>query len=144
MVAPIPHCDKVTCVHRRPLSVTIIGWLLLIFGVMRSLRTLSALLVLSNDSSNEELFSVRPLPIPTQLVIYALGTGISLLAGAYILRGANWARMLWTIWCIFLVILSLFISPDKNLFLPGLIFQFLIIFFLFLPGANDYFGQTVN
>ncbi len=67
--------------------------------------------------------------------------GIKLVAGINILRGANWARLLWAIWYVLDLLVSTSLSLDKNFSLTSFIIQFLVILFLFLPGANEYFTQ---
>ena len=129
----------------RPLSVTLIGWILIILGFIRLWGLVFILeSVLANDPQNAQRFSIMPLPIPTQLFILLLGTGITLLAGIYVLGGAHWARMLWSIWCVLLFMLNLIIVPNRGLFTLGLLFEMLILFLLFMPKANAFFLQTSN
>jgi hypothetical protein len=61
---------------------------------------------------------------------------VALIAGVFLLRGANWARWLAMVWMAFHVAIS-FRAP-RQLIVHG---AFLVVFAvcLFYPGANAYF-----
>jgi hypothetical protein len=122
----------------RPLSVTVVGVILIWWGVVTVWRILSiaglAGLVAVNGLWSETRSSDGLL-----FVTLVVAAGIEFVAGVNILRGANWARMLWSVWCVFHIFLSFLLSLDKNLSLGPMIIQFFIILFLFLPRANEYF-----
>ena len=124
---------------RRPLFVTIAGCIVLLWGLNGVWRVVIVLLAASKGPLVEMILAVGPL-----LAFYAFEVAINLICGACILRGVNWARMLWTLWCVFHLVLSSLLSQDKNLALPLVGVQFFIILVLFLPRANDYFLRDRN
>jgi hypothetical protein len=65
---------------------------------------------------------------------------LALVAGAYMLRAANWARWLAIAWIAFHVVLSAFHSVSQLLFHALLCAVF--AYFLFRPPANEYFSAA--
>jgi hypothetical protein len=126
----------------RPLSVTFVGWILMILGTLELWQTFSLLLAILNGGPDVKIiFSYSTLPIPVQWAFIAAGAVIALLCGLYILKGSNWARILYPSWVAFCYILEILIEPGKDISLSDFIFLFLICLILFLPGANKYFAS---
>ena len=126
--------------HRRPLYVTAAGCLLIFWGVVSAWKIFSIVYLASLVIAHgwwSETRSSDGLPF----IMLVISGGIKLVAGINILRGANWARLLWAIWYVLDLLVSTSLSLDKNFSLTSFIIQFLVILFLFLPGANEYFTQ---
>lgn len=108
--------------HKRPLSVIIISCLLIGSG-------LAGLAFHAAD------FYARPLPSETFWV--ALVRFAAVVAGAFMLRGDNWARWLAMMWIAAHVVLSVFHS------IPQLLIHVLVLvlfaIFLFRAPATEYF-----
>jgi hypothetical protein len=77
-------------------------------------------------SRNGELFA---------LIVVA--TAIELIAGVNILRGKNWARVLWTSWYILDLGLKFVLSIETPMTFQ--VVQLAFIFFLFRPEADAFF-----
>ena len=127
--------------RKRPLSVTVVGLILIWWGVVTVWRILS-IVGLAGLVAVNGLWSETRSSDGLLFVVLIVTTGIDLVAGVNILRGANWARMLWSIWCVLHIGMSFLLSLDKNLSLGLMIIQFFIILFLFLPRANEYFAPS--
>lgn len=65
---------------------------------------------------------------------------LAVLAGAFMLRGRNWARWLALAWMVFHVVLSAF-GAFRELAVHCLILAG-IAWLLFLPQSRQYFGRT--
>ena len=109
--------------NKRPLAVTIIAWVYVASGVI-GLAYHATEFKIERPFENDAAWvcSVRLLAI---------------VAGAFLLRGQNWARWLAVVWMAWHVGLSLF-HPLSELIVHTLLFA-VIAFFLFRPRASAYF-----
>jgi hypothetical protein len=105
---------------KRPLSITIIGWLFIAVGVL----SLAGMLF---GFAHAE---ARGLDYAQLLIIRLLG----LLGGIFLLRRANWARWLLIAWLAFHVA----ISHDRGKLLMHVALLIIITFFLFRPRASAF------
>jgi hypothetical protein len=80
--------------NRRPLLVTVIGWLYLVTGAV-------GLAYHSTEHETVGLFQYEPV-----LVLFL--RLLALVCGVFLLRGSNWARWLALAWMAYHVILSAF------------------------------------
>jgi len=110
-------------VNKRPLSVTILGWLFVAAGVV-GLAYHATEFKIERPFENDAAWvcSVRLLAI---------------VDGAFLLRGHNWARWLAIAWMAWHVGLSVF-HPWSELIVHALLLV-VMAFFLFRPRASAYF-----
>jgi len=107
----------------RPLSVTLLAFLLIVagsVGFVYHARDLDLQQPLHNDALWVELVRI-----------------LAIVAGIFILRGRNWARWLAMAWVAFHVVIS-FWHTWSQLAMHALVFA-LFTFFLFRPSATRYF-----
>jgi hypothetical protein len=121
--------------NTRPLSVTIIAWLLIVFAVI-SAATIP--FTLGNPAA-QELMAKSMISIPVQYFMMFAGLLISIVSGIFMLRGANWARMLYIIWGAVGFIVSFITSPAKLVVIPGFLVYLIVVFFLLRPKATAFF-----
>jgi len=105
---------------RRPLSITIISWILIVFG---SIALLSGVLPLSDIKSHWYVHLSRILEI---------------VAGVFMLYGRNWARWLLVAWIAFHIVVGA-LNGLVSLAMHVVIFS-VILFFVFRRDANVYFA----
>ena len=122
----------------RPLSVSIIGWILCVLGACSVLGTLQALF-LSDDPRMQKAIASSPVPFSVQVGFMAVIAVVTLVVGISFLRGANWARWLYIGFCVVCLVFGLICNPNKIMIIPPVMLQGVIIFFLFRPKASDYF-----
>ena len=103
---------------KRPLAVTIIGWLLVVVGAS------GFVLHLYEGKPQHALEGENPWILATELV--------AVIGGAFLLRGKSWARWVVMAWMAFHVAIS-FNSP-RQLVMHGAIFV-LFAYFLFRPAT---------
>lgn len=111
--------------RKRPLSVTLIGYLYIVIGVVALLSQLAMLRLHA--------------PFPYDILWASVVELVALVSGIYILRGSNLARWFALAWIIFHVILSAFHAP-LELTIHSLL-CLIIAYCLFRPPANAYFRQ---
>jgi len=110
-------------VNKRPLSVTIIAWVFVAAGVVG----------LAYHAT--EFKTARP--FENDAVWVCLVRLLAIVAGAFLLRGHNWARWLSIVWMAWHVGLSVF-HPWSELIVHASLLV-VIACFLFRPRASAYF-----
>jgi len=106
---------------RRPLSITIISWIFIIFG---SIALLSSVLPFADLKSHWYVHLSRLLQI---------------VAGVFMLKGCNWARWLLVAWIAFHIVVGA-LNGIVPLVMHVVIFS-VILFFVFRRDANEYFAR---
>jgi hypothetical protein len=114
-------------VNKRPLSVTIIGWLFIIAGTVGFVYHASE-------------FSSRPFRF--YLVWVCLLRLIAITCGVFLLRGSNLARWVLLMWIGYHVVLSAFESLS-GVVIHGLLLL-VIAYFLFRRQVSPYFSTSVS
>ena len=112
----------------RPLSITIISWLFVIFG---SIALLSGLLPIGGATTDQLVAELK-----SHWMVH-LSRFASIVSGLFMLRGFNWARWLLVAWIAFHIVISALHSVAQ-LLIHVAIFS-VILFFLFRPKASAYF-----
>ena len=123
---------------KRPTSVTVIAWILIV-GTGITLISTTAMI---NNPMMLDLMSKSPIPIPIQYAITYIGSAIMLVSGIAMLKGCNWARLLFVIWSAINFLVGIVTSPMKATLILGLVSFLIIVFFLFRPKANAYFSTS--
>ena len=113
----------------RPVSITIIGWLFMLFG---SISLLSGLLPFAGADSAQIIAEFK------QHWMVHLSRLAAIVSGLFMLRGHNWARWLLVAWLAFHIVISALHSWSQ-LLIHVLIFS-VILFFLFRRNASEYFS----
>ena len=114
----------------RPLSVTILGWLFLIFN---SVALISGLLPFVGADAAQLLAEFK-----SHWMVHLVRLA-GIVSGLFMLHGFNWARWLLVAWMIFHVVISALHSWFQ-LLVHVLIFS-VILFFLFRPRASEFFAR---
>ena len=126
--------------RKRPIALTIIGWMLIVMGIFAVFGTSANL----KDPQVIEYMRQSPLPLSFQYAILAVGVMIMTFSGLGILKGKNWARLLYVGWGLFSFLMSLAIGTMQASMIPGLIFFLVIAYFLFRQDAHSYFSPPEN
>jgi len=113
---------------KRPLSITIIGWLFIATGVVGIAYHAT------------ELKADRPFQY--DVVWVCLVRLVAILCGVFLLRGSNWARWLLLVWIAYHVILSAF-HVRSELIIHSLLFA-VVAYFLLRQQASVYFRGARN
>jgi hypothetical protein len=108
---------------RRPIAVTILGYVLIATGV-------ASLAFHATDFKPTH-------DLPSELAWISLVRIIAIVSGAFMLRGCNWARWLALAWIAFHVVIS-FLDSWQKAAVHGLIFV-LFAYLLLRPDASAYF-----
>jgi preprotein translocase subunit YajC len=128
--------------NKRPTSLTVIAWLLIVAGVI---SFINIFVVWSQQSAQvKEMMKSSPMLFHLK---FMLSNYIAILvlwiSGIGILKRYNWARFLYAIYGIISLIRSIIYFTSKPLTLkiiPIVIIFLIVVFFLFRPKANNYFA----
>lgn len=120
---------------KRPTSITVIAWILIVVAGISLITTTFTL----NNPTVKELMSRSVIPVQLQFGMMYSGLLVQLVSGIALLKGHNWARLLYTIWTAVALAIGLGTSPMKAAMVPGVVLFVVIVVFLFLPKANEYF-----
>ena len=122
--------------QKRPLSLTIIAWVLIILSLL-------ALVGLFTMKSNPAMMKMME-QVPVSLLVYqswtVLGVIIDLIVAYGIFKGQPWSRVLYVVWSVIGLGVGFFITPQKAYLVFGLIVLVVISIFLFSEKANDWFS----
>lgn len=121
--------------QNRPLSVTIVGWVLILYGLLNAVGLAMAM----NRPGADAIWSLSTMSVGLQQFIGFAGIAVSLIAGIGALKRQNWTRWLFIVWNIATLGLVLASEPRFLLVLPSLVIFVLIVFFLFRRPANAWF-----
>jgi hypothetical protein len=124
----------------RPTSITVISWIIMVTSVF---GLISSVVMMGNPMVTE-LMAKIPIPIAVQ---YGMRFGVltfNFIFALFMLKGRNWARMLYVAVGAVCFAINLVTSPVKLMMLPGLILFAVVVFFLFRPRPNAFFGGSTN
>jgi hypothetical protein len=74
-------------------------------------------------------------------VLY-LGLSIEIVCAIFMLRAANWARLLYIAWGLIGLLVLLLTSPAKPILIPGILMYAIFVFFLLHLKASAYFTHS--
>ena len=120
---------------KRPTSITIISWWLIVLGGMNLFITTAMI----NNPTVQDLMAQNPIPIPVQYAMSYIQLLVMIVSGVAMLNGANWARYLYAIWTLVVSVIGIVTSPMKAAMIPGFVVFLVIAFFLFRPKASAFF-----
>jgi len=115
--------SKLEMATKRPLSVTIIGWLFIVAGAV-------GLVYHAPELKAGASFRYEP-------VLVCLIRLLAIVCGAFMVRGSNWARWGLLVWIAYHVVLSVF-HTRFELVMHSLLFA-VVAWFLLRPKAAEYF-----
>jgi uncharacterized membrane protein HdeD (DUF308 family) len=107
---------------KRPFEVTFLGWLFIVVGIL----------------STSYHFWKGTLDL--WMIPIALVGILAIVAGAFLLRGARWARWLLLVWIAFHVVASAFNSLSQAM--PHVVLLVVVGYFLLGPPTAKYFQRA--
>lgn len=124
----------------RPLSLSIIGWFLVVTGALGVVGTL----MVTRNPMAMRIYEQSPLPLSVHIGIGLAGTVITVLSGYGILKGLGWSRFLYVGWSLIGFVISFLTIPVTSLLVLGIAFFAVIVFLLFRPAANAWFAAAAR
>jgi hypothetical protein len=124
--------------EKRPLSLTIIAWVLVIF----SLLGLVSVFTMGSNPEMVKMLDQMNISLAFEQAWTVLGTIINLLVAYGIFKGLPWSRVLYLVWGVIGVIAGFYLSPMKAAALLGLVLFVVVCAFLFTNRANEWFNAS--
>jgi uncharacterized membrane protein HdeD (DUF308 family) len=107
---------------KRPLQVTLLGWLFIAVGILST------------------IYHLLKSPLDRWTVPILLVGTVAIVAGVFLLRGARWARWLVLAWLAFHVVVSALNSLSDAM--PHFVLLLVVGYFLFGPPTSKYFQSA--
>ena len=122
---------------QRPTSLTIIGWLLIVFGALG----LISQLMLPSDTMAQQMLAESPMPLSVHMAVGIIAGLVSIASGYGILKGLNWSRYLYVAWGVIAIVFALLTSPFTYILIISVAILAVVAFFLFREPANAWFTR---
>jgi hypothetical protein len=123
--------------YRRPNSVSIVGYLLTCFGFLAMLHEFFKFGTFEPGRWTHA-YIIHEMRI--EFGVSEVLAGITFLCGVFILKGANWARWLYTVISVAIPVADVILLRSHfGGIIFGIAFRFLLIVLLFLTNSNEYF-----
>lgn len=121
---------------KRPLSLTIIGWLLILFTVLG----LYGVITMGSNPVAMKMLEQMHVSLAFEQAWGTLGAVINLACAYGILKGLPWSRVLYVVWGVISLVAGFYLSPIKYVLVLSLILIVVIAAFLWTNAANDWFN----
>ena len=122
--------------EKRPLSLTIIGWLLVVF----TLPGIYSVVTMGSNPVAMKMLEQMHISLAYEQAWSVLGAVVNLACAYGILKGLPWSRVLFVVWGVIGLVVGFYISPIKYVLVFSLIFLVVIAAFLWTNAANDWFN----
>ena len=122
--------------EKRPLSLTIIGWLLVVF----TLLGIYSVVTMGSNPVAMRMLEQMHISLAFEQAWSVLGAVVNLACAYGILKGLPWSRVLFVVWGVIGLVVGFYISPIKYVLVFSLIFLVVIAAFLWTNAANDWFN----
>ena len=121
--------------EKRPLSLTIIAWVLIIL----SLLGLVAMFTMSSRPEFAQQLAQMHASLAFLKAWSVIGAVVTVICAYGILKGQPWSRVLYVVWSIIGIVVSFYTSPQKASILISLVIVVVVSIFLFGEKANVWF-----
>lgn len=122
--------------QKRPLSLTIIAWVLIVFGLFG----LYGAATMGSNPAAAKMLAGSPVPLIVNQVWGVIGCIVSFIVAYGIFKAQPWSRVLYVVFTVIQILVGLYISPMKSLLVFSLVILVVISIFLFSEKANDWFA----
>jgi len=121
---------------KRPLSMTIIAWFLIIF----SLFGLYGVFTMGSNPVMTKMLAEMHTSLLFQQVWGTIGCIVNLICAYGILKGQPWSRVLYVGWSVIGIAVAFFTSPMKSVILLSVVILLVVGYFLFSLKGNEWFA----
>ena len=121
---------------KRPLSLTIIAWLLIVFALLG----VYGVFTLGSNPIMTKALAEMHVPLLFEQVWGTVGVLVNLVVAYGIFKGLPWSRVLYVAFGAVGLVVAFFTSPMKAVIVISLILLIVISVFLFSNTGNDWFS----
>ncbi|MHA6846544.1 hypothetical protein [Ralstonia syzygii] len=123
---------------KRPISLTVVGWLLLILNAISLIFMLATL----RNAQVGEAFGSFALPAWATIGFGVFVQLVTIAAAIGILKGQRWGRNTYLGISVLGLLVGSFNLPSVGMLIPGLVVFLIVAFFLLRASATAYFNRT--
>jgi|SRR5690242_13612791 len=120
---------------KRPLSLTIIAWVLIVLSVL----ALVGVFTMGSNAIMMKAIEQAHVSLLFEQVWGTIGVIVNLICAYGILKGHPWSRVLYVVWSVISIVVGFYVSPMKATIAVSVIILIVVGFFLFTDKANDWF-----
>ena len=120
---------------KRPLSITIIAWFLIVSSIISAFTFWSAF----DSPMGQQMLAQSPFTPSVHKAFAVFSMLLNLLIGVALLKRQNWARYVYVAFGLLGIVVGVVTSPIKSALLLSAIFLAVITFLLFRRPATDWF-----
>jgi hypothetical protein len=124
--------------EKRPLSLSIIAWVLVIF----SLIGLVSAFTMTSNPAMMKLVEEYHMSVAFQQGFGVVNAILNLVVAYGIFKGLPWSRVLYLVWGIISVAVTFYTSPIKAAAMIALVLFVVVCAFLFTNRANEWFNAS--
>ena len=118
---------------KRPVSLTIVAWYFIVSSVLGAAGTFYM------RENLAAVMAANHLPVPVQFGIAIVGLTLVFISGIGILKGFNWARILYVVTTLAVIVIGFATAAQPAIYASQVVLFLIISFFLFRKPANAYF-----
>jgi hypothetical protein len=122
--------------EKRPVSLSVIAWLLVIFGLFG----LYSVATIGSNPMAAKMLAQTHVPIVFDQVWGVIGAIVGFIVAYGIFKGQPWSRVLYVVWGIISLVVGFYTTPIKAVLVLSLILLVVFSIFLFSAKANDWFA----
>ena len=134
------NSEKLRALKKRPLSVSIIAWILVTGGPYLLIMQVICFVIPDIRERMIEIMkqSLVAVPVPIQFTVQFITAVILFCAGLMMLKGRNWARLLYLVYGLVLIVYGYVVNPWPVMIVSSVVYM-INTFFLLRPKVNEYF-----
>jgi hypothetical protein len=121
--------------EKRPLSLTIIAWLLIVLTVLG----LIGVAMMGRNPAQVQALEKAHVSLLFEQVWGVVGGIVNLICAYGILKGLPWSRVLYVAWGVIGLVVGFYTAPIKAAIVVALVILVVIAAFLWTNSANDWF-----
>jgi hypothetical protein len=122
--------------QKRPLSLTIIAWVLIVLAVLALIGTFT----MQSNPAMVKAVQQMHMSLAVEQAWTVVGVIVNFIVAYGIFKAQPWSRVLYVLWGIIGLVVGFFISPQKAYLVVSLVVLVVISIFLYGEKANDWFS----
>lgn len=130
--------------QKRPIGVAVVSWIVIIYW---SINLLLALLIAVNADKLTMIqqhlrIDFSPAMACSILTMFFINPAINITMGILMLNGINWARYVFLVFNIIILVFALFTLAQKLMMIINVVVFLIFLYYIFNKSANAFFTKN--
>jgi hypothetical protein len=121
---------------KRPISLTIIAWILIVLSLLALIGTFT----MSKNPQMVQMMQQAHVSLAFEQAWTVAGVVVNLIVAYGIFKGQPWSRVLYVVWGVIGLVVGFYTTPQKAFLVLSLVILVVFCIFLFGEKANDWFS----